>query len=324
MRVLLTGAAGFIGFHCCRKLLESGYHVVGVDNLNDYYDVSLKKSRLKILESDTKFTFLFGDISKQSILEDLITEAGDVDAIIHLAAQAGVRYSLENPYTYVDVNVTGQLVLLEFARSLKGQIKNFIFASTSSVYGSNTKLPFSVEDRTDTPLAAYAVTKKCGELMAHAYSHLYQIPINVLRFFTVYGPWGRPDMAAFLFTRAMLAGEPIKVFNHGNMRRNFSYVGDVVEGIFGALKAPASGDLPYRIYNIGNNKSESLIDFITMLQDKIGIEAKMDMRPLQPGDVKETVADITSSERDLNFSPKTQLREGLGNFVDWYREYYNV
>lgn len=323
MHVLLTGAAGFIGFHCCKALLDQGYKVIGVDNLDDYYDVSLKKARLAQLEHEN-FTFLHLNITDRSSQDLLEEKAKDVEYIVHLAAQAGVRYSLENPYVYADTNVMGHVTMLECARRLQKQLKKFVFSSTSSVYGANTKLPFSVEDRTDTPLAIYAATKKCGELMSHAYSHLFDIPVIALRFFTVYGPWGRPDMAAFLFTKAILAGEKINVFNNGDMRRNFTYVGDIVQGVLGAINSEIHGLPRYKIYNIGNNQSESLMDFITILEDKLGITANMNMMPMQAGDVKETIADISESTRDLGFKPQTSLKEGLGHFVDWYREYYNV
>src|SRR5271163_4646269 len=324
MAYLVTGAAGFIGFHTCRQLLDRGNSVVGVDIVNDYYDPALKEARLKILLAYPTFVFHRADIAERGDMEEVAARHADITRIIHLAAQAGVRYSLINPYAYTRSNIDGQMVMLEFARRLK-QCEHFVYASSSSVYGSNEKLPFSVEDRVDHPVSLYAATKKAGELMAHCYSHLYKIPSTGLRFFTVYGPWGRPDMAAFLFVKAILAGEPITVFNHGDMKRDFTYVDDIVGGILAvADKQPAGPGIPAKVYNIGNHRSEPLTRFISVLEQALGMKANIVYEPMQAGDVKETFADIQPLIDDFGFYPKTNIDEGLPRFVQWYREFYGV
>ncbi len=314
--VLVTGSAGFIGFHVSKRLLEMGESVVGVDNLNEYYDVNLKKARLEILKSYNDFIFYKEDIQNFQALEGVF-ETHNLDFICNLAAQAGVRYSLKAPFSYQKSNLDGFLTLLELAR--KYSVKNFVYASSSSVYGDNKKVPFSVDDRVDTPVSLYAATKKANELIAHAYSHLYQIPCTGLRFFTVYGPWGRPDMALFLFTDAILKKRPINVYNYGNMKRDFTYIDDIVDGTIAALKRA----VPYEIFNLGNSQSVELLDFIRILEEVLGQEAQKNMMPIQPGDVPETAADIRKSRELLGFDPKTPLEKGIRRFVRWYREYYN-
>jgi UDP-glucuronate 4-epimerase len=314
--VLVTGSAGFIGFHVSKRLLEMGESVVGIDNLNEYYDVNLKKARLEILKSYNDFVFYKEDIQNFQAL-DGIFESHNLDNICNLAAQAGVRYSLKAPFSYQKSNLEGFLTLLELAR--KYSVKNFVYASSSSVYGDNKKVPFSVDDRVDTPVSLYAATKKANELIAHAYSHLYQIPCTGLRFFTVYGPWGRPDMALFLFTDAILKKRPINVYNYGNMKRDFTYIDDIVDGTIAALKRA----VPYEIFNLGNSQTVELLDFIRILEEVLGQEAQKNMMPIQPGDVPETAADIRKSRELLGFDPKTPLEKGIRRFVRWYREYYN-
>ena len=314
--VLVTGSAGFIGFHVSKRLLEMGESVVGIDNLNEYYDVNLKKARLEILKSYNDFIFYKEDIQNFQAL-DGIFESHNLDNICNLAAQAGVRYSLKAPFSYQKSNLDGFLTLLELAR--KYRVKNFVYASSSSVYGDNKKVPFSVDDRVDTPVSLYAATKKANELIAHAYSHLYQIPCTGLRFFTVYGPWGRPDMALFLFTDAILKKRPINVYNYGNMKRDFTYIDDIVDGTIAALKRA----VPYEIFNLGNSQSVELLEFIRILEEVLGQEAQKNMTPIQPGDVPETAADIRKSRELLGFDPKTPLEKGIRRFVRWYREYYN-
>lgn len=326
MTVLVTGAAGFIGYHVSRALLDRGERVVGLDNLNDYYDVSLKEARLARLRERANFAFERLDIADRPAIEDFGRRHPDLRRIIHLAAQAGVRYSLINPYAYTRANIEGQLVLLEMAHRLE-RLEHFVYASSSSVYGGNTKLPFAVEDRVDQPISLYAATKRSAELLSHVYSHLYGMPVTGLRFFTVYGPWGRPDMAAMMFATKILKGEPIEVFNEGKMRRDFTYVDDIVDGVLGCLGTPPQAsppNRPFRLYNLGNNRSENLMDFIAVLESALGTKAKIDRLPLQPGDVPETYADITAAQRDFGFSPKTTIREGLPRFVDWYRGYFKV
>jgi UDP-glucuronate 4-epimerase len=328
MTVLITGAAGFIGFHLAGRLLERGDRVIGVDDLNDYYDVSLKRARLERLSAKGGFAFSRLDIADRDAVTALVRANPGIDRVVHLAAQAGVRYSLENPHAYTRTNVEGHLVVLEACRRLDG-FKHLVYASSSSVYGANTELPFSVADRVDRPLSLYGATKKSMEMMSHAYAHLYRLPQTGLRYFTVYGPWGRPDMAAFIFIRKMLAGEPIPVFNQGVMRRDFTYIDDIVSGTIGCLDNPP-GDLgagappPARIYNIGNHRSESLMDFIALIEKELGIKAKMDLMPMQPGDVKETFADIEDTRRDFGFEPKTAIGEGIPKLVAWYRDYYGA
>ncbi len=325
MTVLVTGAAGFIGYQVAEALLEKGETIIGVDNLNDYYDVSLKKKRLENLQKHNGFMFQKLDIVAREDVEKLFSDHSDLTRILHLAAKAGVRYSLENPYSYTRSNIEGQLVLLEAARNM-AELKHFVYASSSSVYGTNTKLPYAVEDRTDEPLSIYAVTKKSAELMSHTYAHLYGLPLTGLRFFTVYGPWGRPDMAYYLFTKKIIEGEPIPIFNNGEMRRNFTYIDDVVSGVISCLYADLAVDgktqALNRIYNIGNNQSENLMDFVKEIERAIGTSAEYDFQPMQPGDVKETVADISTSIRDFGFAPKTSIQQGLPKFVEWYRAYY--
>jgi len=313
--ILVTGSAGFIGFHVSKRLLEMGEPVVGVDNLNEYYDVTLKKARLEILRSYDDFTFYREDIQNLQALEDIF-ESHNLDIICNLAAQAGVRYSLKDPFSYQKSNLEGFLSLLELAR--KYRVRNFVYASSSSVYGDNKKVPFSVDDRVDTPVSLYAATKKANELIAHAYSHLYQIPCTGLRFFTVYGPWGRPDMALFLFTEAILKKRPINVYNYGHMKRDFTYIDDIVHGTIAALQRA----VPYDVFNLGNSQSVELLDFIRILEGALGQEAQKNMMPMQPGDVPETAADIRKSRELLGFDPKTSLEEGTRKFVAWYREYY--
>jgi UDP-glucuronate 4-epimerase len=321
---LVTGAAGFIGFHTCLKLLDRGETVVGVDIVNDYYDPALKEARLGILQQYPGFAFHRADIAERVDMEKVAALHPGIARIIHLAAQAGVRYSLINPYSYTRSNIEGQLVMLEFARHLK-RCDHFVYASSSSVYGSNEKLPFSVDDRVDHPVSLYAATKKAGELMAHCYSHLYNVPTTGLRFFTVYGPWGRPDMAAFLFVKAILAGKPITVFNHGDMRRDFTFVDDIVEGVLAvAVKQPLGPGVPAKVYNIGNHRSEALTRFISVIEESLGLKAQIVYEPMQPGDVKETYADIQPLIDDFSFQPKTGIDEGIPRFVKWYREFYKV
>jgi UDP-glucuronate 4-epimerase len=324
MKVLVTGAAGFIGFHTAKKLLARGDTVVAIDNLNEYYDVTLKRARLAILQEDPNFYFVHNDISNRSAVQNLYREHNDIDGIIHLAAQAGVRYSLIDPYAYVTANLVGNVTLMEEAKQLKN-LKHFVYASSSSVYGANTKLPFAVEDRTDHPISLYAATKRADELIAHTYSHLFKMPSTGLRFFTVYGPWGRPDMAAFIFCQAILNGEEIEVYNNGDMLRNFTFIDDVVEGTIAALDHPPQpkpGEAPYALYNIGNHKTEQLMDFIHTLEDLLGKTAKINFQPLQAGDVMKTYADINAAQRDFGFNPKTNIQDGLRQFVEWYKLYY--
>ncbi|SPD72718.1 Uncharacterized 37.6 kDa protein in cld 5'region [uncultured Desulfobacterium sp.] len=315
--VLVTGSAGFIGFSLSRKLLEAGRTVVGIDNLNSYYDVNLKKARLEILKSFNKFSFYHIDIQDLNSLEDIFNKQR-IDVVCNLAAQAGVRHSLTDPFSYQKSNLEGFLNLLEMARH--NTISNFVYASSSSVYGSNKKSPFSVDDRVDNPISLYAATKKANELMAHAYSHLYHIPCTGLRYFTVYGPWGRPDMALFLFTDAILNNRPINVYNFGDMKRDFTYIDDIVAGTIAAIDRP----VPYEVFNLGNSKTEHLMTLIEILEDELGRKAEKNLMPMQPGDVKETSADIQKSRDLLGFDPKTTLEIGIKKFVQWYREFYKV
>ena len=322
MTILVTGAAGFIGAALSQYLLDRGDDVVGVDNLNDYYDVNLKKARLESLITFNRFAFNQLDISDRSLVAELFSTR-KFSVVVNLAAQAGVRYSIDNPSAYIVTNLVGFGNILEGCRH-QG-IDHLVYASSSSVYGSNTKLPFSEADVVDQPISLYAATKKANELMAHVYSHLYGLPTTGLRFFTVYGPWGRPDMAAWLFTKAILAGQPITVFNHGHMMRDFTYVDDITAGVIAVLDNPPAEEIdgvPHRLYNIGNNRSEKLMDFIAVLEDAIGIKAEMEFAPLQPGDVKETYADISAIQRDTGFSPTTTIADGVPRFVDWYRTYH--
>jgi UDP-glucuronate 4-epimerase len=326
MTVLVTGAAGFIGFHVSAALLKRGERVLGVDNLNDYYDVALKEARLAELRRLPGFAFERLELAERGALEGLLRRHPDTDRVVHLAAQAGVRYSLTNPHAYIGSNIQGQLEVLEACRALP-KLKHLVYASSSSVYGGNTKLPFSVADRVDTPHSLYAATKKADELMSYCYSHLYRLPTTGLRFFTVYGPWGRPDMAAWIFTHAILAGKPIRVFNHGDMRRDFTYVDDIVAGVVACLdRPPADGgdEPPCRLYNIGNHRSEDLKRFIALLEKALGRKAIIELEAMQPGDVPATYADIAETQRDLGFAPTTPIDEGLPRFVAWYRGYHRL
>jgi UDP-glucuronate 4-epimerase len=321
--ILVTGAAGFIGAAVAEALLARGDSVIGVDNLNDYYDVALKQARLARLTPHKHFDFHQIDISDRDRMPKLAADFPGITHIVHLAAQAGVRYSLVNPYAYVTANVMGQVVMLELARSLSG-LKHFVYASSSSVYGANTKTPFAVGDAVEQPNSLYAATKRADELFGHAYAHLYGIPSTGLRFFTVYGPWGRPDMAPILFAKAISAGEPVRVFNHGEMWRDFTYIDDIVEGVVRALDRPPSQTPPHALYNLGNNKTEKLTDFIAEIEKALGRKAQMKMEPMQPGDVPATSADIESSRRDLGFDPKTPIRQGIPKFVGWFKNYYGA
>ena len=333
--VLVTGAAGFIGYHVARSLLERGDRVVGIDNLNDYYDPALKRARVAELEPYDRWTFERLDFADREGMESLF-ERESFDRVIHLGAQAGVRYSLENPHAYGESNLVGFLNVLEGCRH--SGVEHLTYASTSSVYGANEVLPYSVRHNVDHPVSLYAATKKANELMAHSYSHLYGLPTTGLRFFTVYGPWGRPDMAYFKFTKAILEGRPIDVYNHGKMRRDFTYIDDITEGVVrasdrvaepdpewsGEKPDPASSYAPFRVYNIGNNDSVELGRFIEVLEEILGVKAERNMLPMQPGDVPATAADIDALARDTGFRPSTPIEEGLRRFVDWYRSYYGV
>ncbi|MCG8558784.1 MAG: NAD-dependent epimerase [Hyphomicrobiales bacterium] len=333
MKVLVTGAAGFIGFHTAKALLDRGDRVVGLDNLNDYYDVTLKRARLERLEGRNGFLFAKADLEDREAMADLFAREKP-DRVVNLAAQAGVRYSLENPHAYVDSNLVGFLNVLEGCRH--NGVEHLVFASSSSVYGANTDMPFSVHHNVDHPVSLYAATKKSNELMAHTYAHLYGLPATGLRFFTVYGPWGRPDMSLFLFTKKILAGEPIDVFNNGNHARDFTYIDDIVEGVVrtvdtvaranpdwdGDAPDAATSAAPYRLYNIGNNNPVELMDFIACLEAAIGREAEKNFLPLQPGDVPKTYADIDDLTADIGYAPNTPIAEGIAKFVAWYRDYY--
>ena len=325
MAVLVTGAAGFIGYHVCTALLARGESVVGVDMVNDYYDVTLKEARLARLAAQANFSFERLDLADPGALWEACGNAG-IERVVHLAAQAGVRHSLSHPFDYQRGNLEGHLRVLEFCRALGGFV-HLVYASSSSVYGGNKKLPFSETDRVDLPVSLYAATKKAGELMSHSYSHLYRMPITGLRFFTVYGPWGRPDMAAWLFVRAILAGEPIQVFNHGDMKRDFTYIDDIVAGVLTVLDQPPEGGAdvaPHRVYNIGNHRSEKLMYFIGLIEDALGAKAEIEFMAMQEGDVKETYADIDAIQSRFGFTPKTTIEEGVPKFVAWYRDYHGV
>jgi UDP-glucuronate 4-epimerase len=325
-KILVTGAAGFIGAAVCQALLARGDHVTAIDNLSDYYDVRLKEARLSLLTTQKNFSFRKADIADKDAM--LAMAGDDITGIVHLAAQPGVRYSLENPFAYVTANVMGQAVMLELARALQGSeragLKHFVYASSSSVYGANKKTPFAVGDAVEHPNSLYAATKRADELFGHTYAHLYGIPCTGLRFFTVYGPWGRPDMAPILFAKAIAAGEPIKVFNHGEMWRDFTYIDDIVAGVLRALDRPASGTPPHALYNLGNHRSEKLTDFIAEIEKALGKKAQMTMAPMQPGDVPATYADIEASSRDLGFRPTTPISTGIPKFVAWFRDYYRI
>jgi len=335
MKILVTGAAGFIGFHTARALLDRGDHVVGLDNLNDYYDVTLKQARLAQLEGRNGFNFAKIDLADRSAMEDLFARE-KFDRVIHLAAQAGVRYSIENPHAYVNSNLTGFMNILEGCRHC--DVQHLVYASSSSVYGANTAKPFSIHQNVDHPLSLYGATKKSNELMAHTYAHLYGLPVTGLRFFTVYGPWGRPDMALFLFTSKILAGEPIDVFNNGEHSRDFTYIDDIVEGVVRSMDRVAepnenwSGDAPdpgtsaapYRLYNIGNNNPVQLMDYIACLEKALGKKAEKNFLPMQPGDVPETHADIDDLARDIGYQTATNIEDGIAKFIEWYRGYYEA
>ena len=321
--ILITGAAGFIGSHVAHALMARGETVLGIDNLNDYYDVSLKEARLSRLTVNKQFAFRKLDIADRSGMLALAKDFPAIDRIVHLAAQAGVRYSLIDPYAYVQSNVMGQVVMLELCRALKS-FRHFVYASSSSVYGGNTKLPFSIDDAVERPNSLYAATKRADELIGYTYAHLFKIPSTGLRFFTVYGPWGRPDMAAFLFTRSIIAGEPIKVFNRGEMWRDFTYIDDIVDGVLRALDLPSNEIPPHRVYNLGNHRSEKLTDYIAAIEQALQRKAVIQLEPMQPGDVQSTYADIDASRRDLGFEPKTPISAGIPRFVDWYKEFYCV
>jgi UDP-glucuronate 4-epimerase len=335
MRILVTGAAGFIGSHLTQRLLDRGDEVLGYDNLNDYYDVALKQARLDRLTPQAGFSFLKASLEDRAALEQAFA-AFRPQRVVNLAAQAGVRYSLENPRAYIDANIVGFLNILECCRH--GGIEHLVYASSSSVYGANRKLPFAVEDSVDHPLSLYAATKKSNELMAHTYSHLFALPTTGLRFFTVYGPWGRPDMALFLFTRKILAGEPIDVFNHGRHSRDFTYIDDIVEGVVRTLDrvpgpdpgfdplqpSPASSAAPYRVYNIGNHRPVQLSRYIELIEQSLGRTAEKRLLPLQPGDVPDTEADVAALMRDTGYQPETPVEVGIARFVAWYREFYRV
>lgn len=323
MTIIVTGAAGFIGFHVAQTLLARGERVIGVDNVNDYYDVGLKRARLELLNKELRFEFAEEDISDRDAMFKIADAHPETTGIVHLGAQAGVRYSQINPYAYIQSNVMGQVVMLEMARRLK-QLKHFVYASSSSVYGGNTEMPFSVDQPVNHPISLYAATKRADELISDTYAHLYAIPQTGLRFFTVYGPWGRPDMAPMIFTSAILAGKPISVFNNGQMQRDFTYIDDIVDGVIRALDRPAKGERPHAIYNLGNNKSEKLMDFIGEIEKAAGRKAEMKFEPMQPGDVPATYADIDATRADLGYEPKTPISEGIPKFVAWYRAHYGV
>ncbi|GAB6193746.1 NAD-dependent epimerase [Desulfocastanea catecholica] len=334
-KILITGSAGFIGAHLTKKLIAGGAEVVGLDNLNDYYDPQLKKARMAALAEGSRFSHVNIDLADRKAVENLFQEHS-FDAVVNLAAQAGVRYSLINPHSYVDTNIVGFVNVLEGCRH--SGVKHLVYASSSSVYGANTKMPFSVHDNVDHPVSLYAASKKANELMAHTYSHLFQLPTTGLRFFTVYGPWGRPDMALFLFTKAILENRPIDVFNNGNMERDFTYIDDIVEGVCrvigripesssvwnGDAPDPATSYCPYRVYNIGNNNKEKLLRYIEILEECLGRKAVKNFLPMQPGDVPATFADVDELVADFNYKPGTTLEYGIGRFVDWYKGYYKI
>lgn len=317
MKVLVTGAAGFIGFHTALELLERGDEVIGVDNFNEYYEPSLKRSRADKLKSLYDLNVIEADVSDYKAMEKIFNN-NKIDKVFHSAAQAGVRYSIENPFVYEKSNVLGTLNLLELCRYYN--VKDFVLSSSSSVYGNNQKLPFSEDDRVDTPISIYAATKKSNEEMCYTYSHLYGLNCTCLRFFTVYGPWGRPDMALFKFTKNILEGKPIEVYNHGRMARDFTYISDIVKGVLAAIDNPFS----YEIFNLARGKSIKLLDFIQAIEENLGITAEKDYQPIQPGDVPQTSADITKAKEKLGYSPEVSVKEGVKNFVEWYREYYNI
>ena len=324
--VLVTGAAGFIGFHTATRLLQAGRKVVGVDNINDYYDPQLKQDRLQELDNFEDFTFIKADIADKAAMEKLWAEQGPFLEVIHLAAQPGVRYSLDNPYAYVQSNCMGHVTIMEMCRHTEG-FKHLVYASSSSVYGKNKKLLYATEDSVDKPISLYAATKRADELMSHTYSHLFDLPQTGLRFFTVYGPWGRPDMAPYIFTSKIMAGDDVPVFNNGEMKRDFTYVDDIVTGVVDVLRVPPQREgeeAPWRILNIGNSRSENLMDFIATIEEAVGKPANIDFKPMQPGDVHETYADISAITDLTGYQPTTTIKEGVPKFVDWYKGYYGA
>ncbi len=335
MKILVTGSAGFIGFHTSKRLLEDGHEIIGLDNVNDYYDVNLKRNRLKILHEYDSFSFYENNLEEKGAVDGLFNKEAP-QRVIHLAAQAGVRYSIEHPEVYIQSNIIGTFNILEACRY--NAVEHLAYASTSSAYGLNTKYPFSVRDSVSHPVSFYGATKIANELMAHSYSHIYDLPTTGLRFFTVYGPWGRPDMALFLFTRAILASEPINVFNRGEMVRDFTYIDDIVEGLSriimkapepdpewsGEAPNPASSSAPYRIYNIGSNAPVQLMDYIHEIENNLGMEAKLNLMPMQDGDVPKSHADVENLIKDFGYSPKWNIKDGVKNFIDWYVDYYKV
>ncbi|MGB4056965.1 MAG: SDR family NAD(P)-dependent oxidoreductase [Alphaproteobacteria bacterium] len=323
--VLVTGAAGFIGFHTATRLLQRGETVVGIDNLNDYYDVTLKEARLEQLANFKNFTFVKQDIADKEGMEKLWRERGPFRRVVHLAAQAGVRYSLQNPYAYITSNCMGHLTVMEMCRHTEG-FTHLVYASSSSVYGGNIKLPFSVKDPVESPISLYAATKRADELMSQTYAHLYNIPQTGLRFFTVYGPWGRPDMALFIFTKAISEGKKIEVFNNGEMKRDFTYVDDIVDGVLATLDNPPerAESAPHRVLNIGNTRSENLMDFVRIIENELGKKAEIEYKEMQAGDVKETYADVSETSALTGFKPKTPITDGVPRFIAWYKEYYGV
>ena len=326
MPILVTGAAGFIGYHVSEALLSRGEEVVGVDNVNDYYDVNLKKARLEKLQKHKGFRFHQVDISDLAAMKEVVAGAGNLRRVVHLAAQAGVLYSIENPFAYVQANLVGHMSILEICRN-QPNFEHLVYASSSSVYGGNTKLPFSVDDRTDTPVSLYAATKKADELMSHCYAHLYGFPQTGLRFFTVYGPWGRPDMAMYIFCKAISEGRAIPVFNNGDMKRDFTFIDDIVAGVVASLdNPPVSVDeqAPCRLYNIGNHRSEPLMRMIGLIEDALGKKAQIDFQPMQPGDVRESFADIDAISADLGYEPTTPIDIGIPKFVDWFKAYEGI
>jgi len=318
MTILVTGAAGFIGYHVCEALLTRGEKVIGIDNLNDYYNVKLKRARLKNLKKHKHFSFKKIDITNQKSLSKIVTN--DINRVIHLAAQAGIRYSLENPTAYIQSNIVGHFNILDACSKLNN-FKHLVYASSSSVYGGNKDLPFSIEDRVDQPVSLYAATKRADELISHTYSHLYDLPQTGLRFFTVYGPWGRPDMAYYSFTKDIFEEKLIQIFNYGDMKRDFTYIDDIVFGVLAALDNPPIG---HQLYNLGNHQSEPLMRFIEVIENSVGKKALIDFRPMQLGDVKETYANIKESRNDLGFEPTVSIDKGIPLFVDWYRKYHKV
>lgn len=321
--IFVTGCAGFIGFHLSMRLLDEGYSILGIDNLNDYYDQTLKYDRLEILKKSKNFIFIKGSIENMELLSSLFKQY-EIEKVVHLAAQAGVRYSLENPHAYIQSNLVGFANILECCK--EHQIKHLIYASSSSVYGNNKQVPFSVSDRVDQPISLYLCYEKANELMAYTYSHLYKLPTTGLRFFTVYGPWGRPDMAYFIFSNAIIKQEPLNLFNYGNMKRDFTYIDDIIESIFRLLEKGLPIDLspPYKIYNIGNHQPVKSHDFIQVLEDQLGMRANKNFLPIQPGDVQETFADIEDIVKFIDYRPKTNIEDGIRNFVKWFKEYYNL